>query len=760
VATKRVPAQLFSAVLRPFRWLLERSVRTVLWLLLSVIYRVRVVGREHLPARGPGLLVINRLSWLDGLFVLLHVRRRVRLVVWESLADYSLLRWLLWLLGAIPINPKAGRRGIVRALREARSALRRGELVGVFAAGVVTRAGLALPFARQLALLTRGTAAPLIPACLDRHWGTVFRVAGAQILWRRPLQVPYRLTTAFGPPLPPGTRAGAVQQAVAVLLADCLKLRDSTRKPAHRQFVRIAARWPLRPCLIDPMPGGKRLNYAETLTAAILLAKRLRPRLGNMQMIGLLLPTVIGGALTNIAVALLGKTAVNLNYTASREAMLSAIKQCSIRQVITARAFRERLRLDLGPGVELIDLEDLAHRIGRFERAWTYLWTVLLPGFVTEYWRLGLGRHRGTDLATVIFSSGTTGDPKGVMLNHTNIAANIEQMLQAIDVIPRERIMAVLPFFHSFGYTVTLWLPLVVGASVVYYPDPRQAKEIGEFCRRFRCTIFVTTPTFLRFIYRRCEPDDFKSVRLLITGSEKLPEALARDFAAKFGNLPLEGYGCTELSPVVSVNIPDEDHGGFRVITSRLGTIGQPLPGVAVKVVDPATEQPLPSGQDGLLLAYGPNVMVGYLNRPEATREVMRDGWYVTGDIARLDEEGFITITDRLSRFSKVAGEMVPHQRIEEAIHAILNTTDRVVAVTGVPDERKGERLVVLHTPLNGISPQQIYQQLTRSGLPNLWLPDLRSFYQVDELPVLGSGKLDLQKVKQLAHELAGRKSG
>jgi acyl-[acyl-carrier-protein]-phospholipid O-acyltransferase/long-chain-fatty-acid--[acyl-carrier-protein] ligase len=208
---------------------------------------------------------------------------------------------------------------------------------------------------------------------------------------------------------------------------------------------------------------------------------------------------------------------------------------------------------------------------------------------------------------------------------------------------------------------------------------------------------------------------------------------------------------------VVSVNVPNWEQNGYRQIGNKPGSIGQPIPGVAAKVVDPATYEPLPCGQDGLLLVYGPNVMVGYLNRPEATREVVRDDWYVTGDIARMDEDGFITITDRLSRFSKIGGEMVPHQRVEDEIHAILQTTDRVCAVTGVPDERKGERLVVLHMPFNGLNLHQLHQRLAGSGLPNLWLPDLKGFYLVPELPVLGSGKLDLQKVKKLAMELSAK---
>jgi acyl-[acyl-carrier-protein]-phospholipid O-acyltransferase/long-chain-fatty-acid--[acyl-carrier-protein] ligase len=379
---------------------------------------------------------------------------------------------------------------------------------------------------------------------------------------------------------------------------------------------------------------------------------------------------------------------------------------------------------------------------------------LLLPRVVLERWVLGLGKHQPDDLLTVVFSSGSTGDPKGVMLTHRNVAANTESVIQAIDPRPKDRLLGILPFFHSFGYTVTFWVPLQVGASVVYHADPRQSRDIGELCRKHACTIFLATPTFLRLCLRRCEPGDFATLRFLWCGAEKLPPSLAQEFQEKLQVLPMEGYGCTELSPVAVVNVPDQDLDGFRQIGNKPGTIGQPLPGVAARVVDPETFAPLPPGQEGLLLIYGANVMAGYLGREQATREVIRDGWYVTGDIAKMDEDGFLTLTDRLSRFSKIGGEMVPHQKVEDEVHAILNTTERVCVVTAVPDEGKGERLVVLHV---GIEVTQVWQQLSGKGLPNLWLPRERDFYHVPELPILGTGKVDLKRCKEIALEKAGR---
>jgi acyl-[acyl-carrier-protein]-phospholipid O-acyltransferase/long-chain-fatty-acid--[acyl-carrier-protein] ligase len=563
----------------------------------------------------------------------------------------------------------------------------------------------------------------------------------------------------FGKPMPPTTQAAEVHLAIQKLSADGAVARSRERRPVHRQFVRMAARHPFRPCFIDTTGTAGTLSYGKILAGTICVAQHLRPVLGSEAMVGLWLPPSVGAAVANITLAVLGKTTVNLNYTTSPEAVQSAIQQCGIRHVLTSRRFTAKVPLDPGPGVELIYLEDLRTKITEWQRRWAFLKVLLLPGFVLDRWVLGLGKHKPDDVATIIFSSGSTGEPKGVVLSHRNIAANAESMVQAIDLRADDRALGILPFFHSFGYTVTLWVPLQVGASAVYHPDPRQAKEIGELCREHRATIFLTTPTFLRFCLRRCEPGDFSTLRILMCGAEKLPPQLAKDFQEKFGVLPLEGYGCTELSPAAAANVPDKEIDGFKQVGNKPGTIGQPLPGVAAKVVNPDTFEPVPAGEEGLLLIYGANVMEGYLNRPEQTRAVIRDGWYVTGDMAKIDEDGFITITGRLSRFAKVGGEMVPLEKIEEQLHDILQTGERVCAVSCVPDEARGERLVVLYTALDGLDVHRLWQELGNRGLPNLWIPAERDFYKVPELPILGSGKLHLQQLKQMALEKAQKKA-
>jgi acyl-[acyl-carrier-protein]-phospholipid O-acyltransferase/long-chain-fatty-acid--[acyl-carrier-protein] ligase len=581
------------------------------------------------------------------------------------------------------------------------------------------------------------------------------------VRWDWPRTLPYPVSVAFGPALPASTPAGEVRQAVQRLSADSAVARARRLRPVHRQFVRTAARHPFRACFIDSTRPGQDLTYGRACAAVLLGVRVFGPILGGAPMVGIWLPPSTGGALANIIVAALGKTAVNLNYSSSPEVVQSAVRQCGLRHVLTARRFTARMKLDPGPGVELVYLEDLAPQVRAWRRALAWLAVVLLPGFVLERWVFRLGGHRLEDLATVVFSSGSTGEPKGVMLSHGNIAANVESMLQAAELSADDRALGVLPLFHSFGYTVTLWVPLQVGASVVYHPDPRQAKEIGELCRAHRCTIYLSTATFLRFCLKKCAPDDFRSVRLLICGAEKLPQSLALNFRDKFGVLPLEGYGCTELSPVVASNLPAQELGGVRLVFDRPGTVGQPVRGVVARAVHPETRQPLPAGQEGLLLVYGANVMQGYLGKPELTREVLCDGWYVTGDMGHVDDDGYLTLTGRLARFAKVGGEMVPLERIEEELHDILGTGERVCAATCVPDEARGERLVVLYVDRNlaqhGLQVRPWCQQLGGRGLPNLWLPSERDFFPVAELPVLPSGKMDLKRVKAMALELASK---
>ncbi len=743
--------------LRPY-WLL----RVLLWFVTHSIYWLRVLGRSNVPAQGPALLVCNHVSYVDWLLLMASQRRFIRFVVWAGFTKTWGLRRILQWGGCIPIDGAGGPRAVVKSLRAASDALARGELVCIFAEGRFTQTGVMLPFHRGFEQIVKHCQAPVIPVCLDQVWGSIFSYYTGKIFWKIPLEIPYHVTVAFGEPMPSDSKAADVRQAVQKLSADCAIARSPKRVPVHRQFVRMAKRFFFRPCFSDSAFKGQDLTYGMALAGALCMVQELKPLLGEAPMVGVWLPSSYGAAFVNIVLALLRKTSVNLNYTSSPDAVHSALRQCGIQTVVTSKRFMERLKLEAGPGVNVICLEDLREKISEARRARAWVRVLLTPTFILEHWVFQLSRHTIDDLATVIFSSGSTGEPKGVMLTHGNIAANAESMIQAAGLEARDRLLGVLPLFHSFGYTVTLWAPLQLGASVVYHADPRQAKEIGELCKTYKCTLFVSTATFLRFCLRKCEPDDFKTLRILMCGAEKLPQSLAQEFQKKFGVLPLEGYGCTELSPVAAANIPDKVINDFRQIMNKPGTVGQPVPGVAARVVDPDTRQTLPVGAEGLLLIHGANVMKGYLGKPELTAQVVHGGWYVTGDMAKIDEEGFITLTGRLSRFAKIGGEMAPLEKIEEVLNEVLGTTERVAALTCVPDESRGERLVVLYLeqPLTqlGFDVPKWWKAMGDRGLPNLWVPGPRDFYPVADLPHLGSGKLDLKGLKDRALELTAKK--
>ena len=360
-------------------------------------------------------------------------------------------------------------------------------------------------------------------------------------------------------------------------------------------------------------------------------------------------------------------------------------------------------------------------------------------------------RTAADSLATVIFSSGSTGIPKGVMLSHYNVLANIDAMAQLFWIGERDRIVGVLPFFHSFGYTVTVWFPLISGCGVVYHPNPTDAKAVGELTAKYRATFLLSTPTFCAGYTRKCSAEEFRSLRFVLVGAEKLREPIAAAFREKFGartarRLRLHRNGAGGGGE--RAQFPGGQ--GFANRQRSPARWAIPCRAWRRKLVDAATFAPLRPNQPGLLLVKGSNRMLGYLGEPERTAEVLHDGWYVTGDIAAIDDEGFIRITDRLSRFSKIAGEMVPHLRIEDAIAGVLGAAP--CAVTSVADERRGERLAALY--VHDMEPAELWQKLAETDLPRLWIPKRENLYRVESLPQLGTGKLDLRGLKMRAEEL------
>ena len=642
---------------------------------------------------------------------------------------------------------------MLRALRGAGQYLDQGELVCIFPEGQLTRTGMLLPFRRGFERLVKGRNAPIIPVHLDRVWGSIFSFSGGRFLRKLPERITYPVTVSFVAPMASGTPAFEVRQAVQDLGTAAWAFRKAACRPLHAAFIRGMRRHPFRLMLADGM--RPHVSGLEALAGAIALARALRPSWRGQASVGILLPPSVAGAMANFAATLAGRTSVNLNYTGGRAGIESAVRQAGLQTVVTSRTFIERAKLDLPDGVQPLWVEDVAAAIGRGSRLWAFLLALLAPPRLIER-ACGMGqRPTVDDVATVIFSSGSTGDPKGVMLTHFNVHANVEAVAQAFPIQPKDRLLGVLPFFHSFGYMATLWLAAFHGMGVVFHPTPLEASAIGELVRKYRVTFLIATPTFLQLYLRRCSPEQLGSLRLVLTGAEKLRERLAQAFEDRFGIRPLEGYGTTECAPVIAVSGLGFRAPGFYQPGARRGHVGQPLPGLSVRIVDPDTFEPLPPEEPGMLLVKGPNVMRGYLGRDDLTASVMRDGWYVTGDIATLDEDGFLQITDRMSRFSKIGGEMVPHGRVEEALQEAAGGDVQAFAVTAVPDERKGERLAVLHT-LDEAAIPALLEKVAVQGLPNLFIPRRDQFVKVEKLPVLGTGKLDLRALKRLAIEKLG----
>jgi len=717
----------------------------LLWLLTHTVYRLRIEGAGSIPASGPALLVCNHLSFIDPVLVAACLTRPVRFLAYRAYVEHPVLGWLMRRIGAMPVS--AGSEHLDDALAHARETLRQGHLVCIFAEGAVSRTGNLLPFARAFARVLDGVRAPIVPVYLDRIWGSIFSFKGGRVFWKWPARLPFPVTLAFGRALAPGTSATDARLALMELGADVAGRRHDPHETLAWHFVRTARRRWGTQAMADST--GRSLTFGRALIAGILLARWLRGSTAGQANIGLLLPSTVGGALANIATTLAGKAPVNLNFTAGPDQMAHAVAQCGIRTILTSRQFLEKAGLPSMPG--MVYLEDLLPALTTTAAKISALVQARLRPARSLLSSLGSGTVHADDVATIIFSSGSTGVPKGVVLSHRNVLANLDSVEQVIEVRGDDRLIGILPFFHSFGFTGTIWFPFLSGFGVIYHPNPTDAKTIGDLAESNKATILISTPTFCLSYVRKCRAEQFAHLRYAIVGAEKLREPVARAFKDKFGIDLLEGYGCTEMAPVVCANLPNVDDDGVMQVGHKPGSVGHPLPGVVAKVVDVDTGKGPLIGAEGLLLVKGPNRMRGYLSDPLRTREALQDDWYITGDIGVIDEDGFIYITDRLARFSKIAGEMVPHMKVEESIIACLGE-GHLAVVTGVADASKGERLVAFYTDAS-LSSAQLWERLGRSDLPRLWVPKREDLRLVETIPTLGTGKVDLRAVRALAED-------
>ncbi|MCH6255898.1 acyl-[ACP]--phospholipid O-acyltransferase [Puniceicoccaceae bacterium K14] len=728
-------------------WVLpDFFVKFVVMLITRFCYRFRTRGVDNLPAIGPALLVCNHVSLMDAILIVSSQQRRIRMLMSRGYYEKSgwFTRKMVDLAKVILIHEADNPKKLILSLKTARAALDEGYFVCIFAEGTLTRTGMMLPFKAGFERIVKGTDYPIIPVYIGGAWGSVasYRNGGPKIKLTHDFRYP--VSVHFGKPIPATSTTFEVQQAVSELSVDSFELAKEKRKSLGYEFIQAARlNWNR---LAIAGSSGKELTYKELLVAGIILRNRIQSNTQNNERhVGILLPTSAGSALANIAISLSRHIGVNLNYTAPASSFGSAQEQCSIKTVITSRAFLERLpKLPLPDN--LLYIEDLLKEISSAEKLGAMLKGRFLPtNLILE------GNDNGPDdIATILFSSGSTAEPKGVMLSHHNLISNIESFRSIVQIQRDDAILATLPFFHSFGYTVTLWFSVLSGIKTICHNNPLEGETIGKISEKYKASILLTTPSFLLAYTRKIKPEQFSHLRYAFTGAEKLQDRVAAVFEKRFGVKPLEGYGATELSPVCAVSLPNVVIDNLEETGNREDRLGRVLPGMAMKIVHPETHETLAAGKEGLIHIKGPNVMSGYLNRKELTESVIKDGWYNTGDIGVMDTDGFFAITGRLSRFSKLGGEMISHGAVEKALQEAFKTGTDTLSVVAKADERKGEKLCVIHT-LETLDEDSIRETLNSLDIPNLWKPNPKDWIQIEELPLLGTGKLDFRSLNEIA---------
>jgi len=732
----------------------QSLVRFVISRLFSSTHRIEVLGFDNLPSQGGVLMLGNHISWLDWAMIQIACPRPVRFVMFRGIYERWYLKWFLDLFGVIPIAGGQSK----EALAKINGFLKAGEVVCLFPEGAISRNGQLGEFKRGYERCVEDVDGVILPFYLRGLWGSRFSRSSKKMQEKRDALLRRHVIVAFGNPLPIDTPAHELKQHVFDLSIDSWDHYTNSLEPIPLAWMRTAKKRGSAICISDAK-GGVQLNGYKTLTGVLAFSRVIAER-SPEQNIGLLVPTSSAGTIVNLAVLFAGKTVINLNYTASVQALESAIKKGKARSIYTSSRFLKKLEqrgIDLSgitKGVEIHYLEEIKEQMSRSSQLMLLAASVILPTSVL-YGLFGK-RINIQDPAAILFSSGSEGEPKGVVLSHRNIMANIRQVSDVLDANHDDVIMATLPLFHAFGLTVTGLLPMVEGIPVVCHPDPTDALTIAKAIAREQATIFCGTSTFLRLFIRnkRIHPLMLESLRVVVAGAEKLNPEVRDAFKLKFNKDIYEGYGTTETTPVASVNIPDRmDTREWKVQSgNRLGTVGLPLPGGSFRIVDPNTMESLPAGEDGLILFGGTQVMLGYLKDAEKTSEVIVeiDGkrWYKTGDKGHLDEDGFLTIVDRYSRFAKIGGEMISLGAIESVIAQHLPEDSEILATT-IPDDKKGEKVIMLFA--GGVGHEDLKQLIEQSELNPLMKPAM--LVPVEEIPKLGSGKSNFSQAKQIAIE-------
>ena len=719
-------------------------------LLVWILYRVRVEGREHVPKDGGAVIISNHVTFLDVVFLTIATRRRVRFIASDTLHKTNRLRWLIKVSGIELIPPSKTRSSFENNIEF----LKQGGLLGIFVEGQVSRTGNLMALKSGFDAIARESGAPVIPVFMDNLWQTRFSFFDPSGMRIKPKPFRMIINIGIGSPLPSDQlNMSGVRQSLLDLSEECFQRREELQGHIADFCFRGLAKRPFFEQLIDYTAGRKSLKSGIILSLGLLMAKEFRKRVDG-ERVGIVLPPGIGGTIANLGVLFAGKIPVNLNFTAGKAAIESSYRKGEIDTVITADALRKKIPQFPWPE-DTIDILPLIQGLDKKAIIFRYIMIIIFPaGFLS--WVLGIPSYGDDDEAGLLFTSGSSGEPKGVPLSHRNILSNVLQ-INEVALLSKDdtNIMCCLPIFHSFGYTVTLWYPLIRGLKMVTIPSPLEQKKIADAIEKEKVTVFIGTRTFFKPYVRRVPSEKLASLDLVVAGAEKVTPEFFDQWKDKFGSQIHEGYGLTETSPVVSVNLknpsqPDEEAAPQEAY--RQGSAGRMIPGVTARIKDPDTGEPRSLFEPGMLYLKGGNIFNGYLDDPERNAEILEDGWFKTGDLARFDEDGFLHIEGRQSRFSKIGGEMVPHETIENKLIEVLDLKDAEmvpIVVSARLDDAKGEALVLLTTI--DVDAELIKTKLTEEGLPNLWIP--RIVKRVQEIPILASGKLDLKGCQALAAE-------
>ncbi len=727
-------------------------VRMLLLPILKTRYKLHVNGLHHLPQSGGVLLLGNHISWIDWLMIQIASPRAVKFVMEKSIYNQWYLRWFLEFFDVIPISGASGR----DAINKIRERLDNGEVVALFPEGRISYNGQLGEFKKGFELALKQSSHPIVPFYLHGLWGSTF--SRAQVRFKKMTRegVQRNIIVAFGAPIPASSSAETLKQKVVALSHETWNQEITQSQPLQYTWLRRAKSQRFKRAVVDAT--GYDMNNGKMITAVLLFSQRFRSL--PQHNVGVILPASAIGSIVNMALFVCGKRPVNLNYTLSNDALRDAMRQAGIETVVTSTKFLKKLH---AKGFDLLEInnktcirvEEVAKSFSHVGRVRALLHAYVLPTWMTQW--CYFERCSMEETATILFSSGSEGRPKGIMLSHRNLRANIKQVGALLNFEESDVMLNSLPIFHSFGLTVTTLLPMCEGVTMVSAPDPTDAYAIGKLAARYEATIMFGTSTFLRLYTRnkKLHPLMFKSLRMVVAGAEKLKPEIKHAFFEKFGLEIFEGYGTTETSPVVSVNMPDAlDLDSMRpVIGNKEGTVGQPIPGTVIKIVDPQTLDELNIGEDGLIMVGGPQVMKGYLNDAEKTAQavVMQEGvrYYKTGDKGHVDGDGFITIVDRYSRFAKIGGEMISLGSVEEQLEGVFDASVACIALS-LDDAKKGEKIVLLYE--GQWSEEQMRHAVKQSKVLPLMQPS--RYLHVNVLPRLASGKRDLNRAKEIAQEM------